>query len=333
MRKYLLAAVAVAAVAAPASAQNGPYVGIEGGVLFPRSNDWDATVDYTTTQTPLTPAAPAGPADTSFGDAFGIEYKRGLDLDAIVGYDFGMFRLEGELGYKRANLDEIETDSSYISALNTALNRPSAAPDVGAPGLPALSAADFDLDGKVTVTSLMANALVDFGDEQGLSFYAGGGIGRAKVKMLGGSDNSMAMQLIAGLRYAISPNMGVGLKYRYFRTGNLDIADDGAFAVAGNSNRFLVGTTNVDQTTNALVTNDFEQKFRSHSLLASLIFSFGAPPEPMLAPLPPPPPPPPPPPATQTCPDGSVILATDMCPVPPPPPPPPPAPAPAGERG
>ena len=44
---------------------------------------------------------------------------------------------------------------------------------------------------------------------------------------------------------------------------------------------------------------------------------------------PPPPPPPPPPPATQTCPDGSVILATDTCPPPPPPPPPPPAP----ERG
>ena len=44
----------------------------------------------------------------------------------------------------------------------------------------------------------------------------------------------------------------------------------------------------------------------------------------------PPPPPPPPPPATQTCPDGSVILATDVCPAPPPPPPPPP---PAPERG
>jgi opacity protein-like surface antigen len=44
-------------------------------------------------------------------------------------------------------------------------------------------------------------------------------------------------------------------------------------------------------------------------------------------------PPPPPPPATQTCPDGSVILATDTCPAPPPPPPPPPPPAERGERG
>ncbi|HEV2593742.1 MAG TPA: TonB-dependent receptor [Sphingomicrobium sp.] len=52
------------------------------------------------------------------------------------------------------------------------------------------------------------------------------------------------------------------------------------------------------------------------------------PPPPPVAP--PPPPPPPAAPATQTCPDGSVILATATCPVPPPPPPPP---APAPERG
>lgn len=38
----------------------------------------------------------------------------------------------------------------------------------------------------------------------------------------------------------------------------------------------------------------------------------------------PPPPPPPPPPETQTCPDGSVIPVSDVCPVLPPPPPPPP---------
>ena len=51
---------------------------------------------------------------------------------------------------------------------------------------------------------------------------------------------------------------------------------------------------------------------------------------PIAEPMAPPPPPPAPPPATQTCADGSVILATDVCPAPPPPPPPP---APAPERG
>jgi iron complex outermembrane receptor protein len=63
---------------------------------------------------------------------------------------------------------------------------------------------------------------------------------------------------------------------------------------------------------------------------AEIAFKVGASRRSVIEEAPPPPPPPPPPPATQTCPDGSVILATDACPAPPPlPPPPPPAP----ERG
>ena len=58
MRKYLLAAVAVAAVSSPAIARDGqPYVGIEGGILFPKESDADVFVDYTTIQIP----AIAGP--------------------------------------------------------------------------------------------------------------------------------------------------------------------------------------------------------------------------------------------------------------------------------
>ena len=70
------------------------------------------------------------------------------------------------------------------------------------------------------------------------------------------------------------------------------------------------------------------------TITASARFTFGGDharmPEPVV--VPPPPPEAPPPPATQTCADGSVILATDACP-PPPAPPPPPPPAPAPERG
>ena len=72
----------------------------------------------------------------------------------------------------------------------------------------------------------MINGLVDFGNEDGLSFYAGAGAGRARVKTLGESDSAWAWQGIAGVRYALSPNIDLGLKYRYFRTGNLDLADD-----------------------------------------------------------------------------------------------------------
>jgi len=335
MRKLILAASATAAIvaASPAVARDGqPYLGIEGGLLFPKDQNADILVDYTTTQTPAAPLAAAGPADTTFG-ALSLDYRRGYDVDAIVGYDFGFFRLEGELGQKRAKIDQFGIDPAFVTALNTALNRPSAAPDPGAPGIAPLVASDFTLDARTRILTGMINGLVDFGDENGLSFYAGGGAGRARVKFAGTKDNAWAYQLIAGVRYAISANIDFGLKYRYFRTGNLDLASNNAIALSGNPDRSVLNPSApviVNQTTNANLFADYGQKFRSHSLLASLVFNFGAPPAP-----PPPPPPapveaPPPPPATQTCPDGSVILATDTCPVPPPPPPPPP---PAPERG
>jgi len=76
---------------------------------------------------------------------------------------------------------------------------------------------------------------------------------------------------------------------------------------------------------------EFNGDVTSHSGNFKIVLPLGG----HAAPPPPPPvvaPPPPPPPATQTCPDGSVILATDTCPAPPPPPPPPP-PVERGERG
>ena len=64
--------------------------------------------------------------------------------------------------------------------------------------------------------------------------------------------------------------------------------------------------------------------------LAGFTYKLAAPAALVAAPVILPPPPPPAAPATQTCSDGSVILASDMCPAPPPPPPPP---APAARAG
>ena len=96
MRKYLLAAVAAVAISSPALARDGsPYVGIEGGMVIDGDIDLDFDGDF-------------GYDDFSYDDAFDLDFGRGLDIDAIAGYDFGMFRLEGELGYKRLNLDKID---------------------------------------------------------------------------------------------------------------------------------------------------------------------------------------------------------------------------------
>jgi opacity protein-like surface antigen len=273
MRKYLLAAASAAALAAtPANAtnDNAGYVGIEAGVLMPR--DLDLDWDF---------------GDVSYDYDFDIDYKKGIDADIIGGYDFGQFRAEAELGYKKAKHDKFQIDGD-----------------------------SFDADGHTRTWSLMGNVLWNPSISDRFDAYLGGGAGWAWSKIDLGDDasekdNAFAWQLIAGLGYQVSDNIELGLKYRYFQT-KFEASDD-----------FDTGDGILDV--------DVGGKMRSHSVLASMIFSFGgseaAPPPP-----PPPPPvvaPPPPPPATQTCPDGSVILATDMCP--PPPPPPPPAPEP--ERG
>ena len=269
MRSYLLAAAAAVAIATPALARDGsPYVGIEGGAMI--VEDFDLDVNSTRSGT-----------STRFNNGQSIDFGYGLDVDAIAGYDFGFFRLEGELGYKRLNVDSVTLDPGFASNIGVVNN-------------------NFDISDNSSVISLMGNALLDFEGDDGWAGYVGGGVGRARVKLAGDRDSAFAWQLIAGVRRAVSANIDVGLKYRYFRVTELDFEDDFGTARFNSSG-----------------------KLTTHSLLASLIFNFAPPPPPPI--IVEPAPPPPPPPATQTCYDGSVILATDICPQPPveaPPPPP-----------
>ena len=267
MKRYLLAATAMAAItiAAPAAARDrSAYFGIEVGGLWVTDSEVDSD-------------------DVEEIGNLDINHKLGVDGDLIAGYDFGMFRAEAELGYKRSEHDEYEFGQGAV-----------------------------DADGRSSVYSLMLNAMVDVGPDEGFQFYAGAGAGYAQVihvledgdEDFKIKDRGFAWQIVAGVRKAVSQYFDVGLKYRYFDAGNVSDDDDGF---------------------------DLDSEYKSHSVLISLIHNFNVPePAPPPPPVIAPPPPPPEPPATQTCPDGSVILATDMCPMPPPPPPPPP---PEPERG
>jgi opacity protein-like surface antigen len=276
MRKLAIAvALASTAVATPALARDGSgYIEADFGPMIAE----DLSLDYNDGTLNI----PGGAR---------VDHKIGWDVGLVGGYDFGLLRAEGELAYKRAALDELSLDPR-ISGINDNLG--------------------FDLDGHASVLSGMINVLLDFGDENGWSGFVGPGIGIARVKYsldapdadfnASSSDSGIAWQVVAGVRKSLSPNMDLGLKYRFFNVNNLQLGDSDF---------------------------DLDGRWRSHSLMLSLTYNFAAPPPPP-PPPPPPTPPPPPPPATQTCPDGSVILATDVCPAPPPPPPPPP---PAPERG
>jgi opacity protein-like surface antigen len=309
MRKYLFAGAAALAIATPAAAttDNSGYVGIEGGIMWPKSQHVQGQIVFTDPDT-------AGFTRTTIGN---YRFKRGLDLDFVGGYDFGMFRVEGELGYKHAKAKRFSPNTTFITAINT-----------GA-GTAFTTTTDFGVPRSTSVYSAMLNGLLDLGGNGSFGGYAGAGVGYASVHQFGDSKGKLAWQLIAGAYAPIGGNIDIGLKYRYFHAGSNRASRTYAFTTgtgtcgpAGAPIPCSGGTATFYDTS----------RFTSNNLLASLIYSFGvsAPPPP---PVEAPPPPPPEAPATQTCPDGSVILATSTCPAPPPPPPPPPAPTERGERG
>ncbi len=264
MRKLALVAVlASTALATPAMARdNAWYVGIEGGGMIVEDVDFDITDSVTGVKT---------------NNASTADFKTGYDVDGLIGYDFGMFRLEAETGYKRSKLKGYSSTLPISDGLT-----------------PPLPAGAYDASGKLSVLSFMLNGLLDFGPDDGLGGYVGGGAGIAKVwetkfktadsatagggSFVSDSDTGFAWQAIAGVRFPVSTNVDFGLKYRFFNAQGVK----------------TVGKYSPDE---------FDGRVRTHSLLASLVYNFGEPAAP-----PPPPPPPPPEPAP-----------------PPPPPPPPPA--------
>ena len=306
---YLTAAAALTQLASSALARDGAvYVGIQGGILFPRNTNY--LVTSTRVQSVPTGGGLLGQTVTTSNDVYGSgfvsDYRKGVDIDAIAGYDFGFVRVEGELGYKRTRNRSFAASPTLLAAINTA--------PIGG-----VTSNSFQFGDRTRVMSAMLNGLLDYDIAPGVRIYGGGGAGRARVKAFSQRDNVWAYQLIAGVSTAISPNVDLGLKYRYFQTARRHFSNGAVFT---------------DAATGATSTSTFAEtgRFRSHSLLASLIFNFGgvqAPPPMIEATAPPPPPPPPP--ATQTCADGSVIDAMAACPAPPPPPPPPPPSR--GERG
>ena len=292
MRKLaIVVALSSTVLATPALARNGAwYVGGDFGAMIVE----DVGFDYG-----IQPVVPAGGGTSQIV----LNHDYGYDAALFVGYDLGAFRIEAEVAYKRARVDDIET----------AVGLPGAAAIVGAPLTPDILPAG---GGRSSALSFMINGMLDFGDDDGVSGFVGGGVGIARIDYnnvrafsnqaaaLDDSDTRFAWQVVAGLRQAISDNVDITLRYRFFNADNIRTVDFRGL--------------------------ESESRFRSHSLLGGITFNFGAPPAP--EPIPPcpdgwtrdasgvcvAPPAPPPPPETKTCPNGSVILATEECPAPPP---------------
>ncbi|OGS53294.1 MAG: flagellar motor protein MotB [Erythrobacter sp. RIFCSPHIGHO2_12_FULL_63_10] len=260
MRKLVIGmALASTAIASPSLARDGAwYVELNGGPMIVEDIEFDV-----------------GAID----NAVTVDTKKGYDFGGIVGYDFGFIRLEAEGSYRSADIDTLSSA--------TALLPTSAVRDVSG---------TYTAGGDANVLSFMLNAMADFGPDDGLQGFVGGGVGVARTKIDGAtvdlsspgflddSDTGFAWQLLAGVRAPLTETIDVGLKYRFFNTATNDFVDARGRDVSG--------------------------KWRSHSLLGTIGFNFGGAPAPM-----------------QTCWDGTQLPMDATCParpVPPPPPPPPP---------
>jgi opacity protein-like surface antigen len=263
LRRSIIA-LAGLSLASPAFAASYPYLAVQGGIARAKDNDIDVTIQYATT--------PDGVSQPTLqDDTFAAVYKHGVDLGAAAGYDFGWFRLEGELAHKRVGIDHNVDDDitdQFLGEFNSALNRPSAAPDPGAPGQPPLTLADFQQGGTLNVSSVMVNGMLDLGVIKGLNVYAGVGFGRSFVRGYGDRDGATASQRFAGARYALSKRVEVGLKWHRFSSGIIKLNHD-PIAFAGNPDQ--VGS--VVQTTNAALTPDIEGEFRTRGILLSLVYN------------------------------------------------------------
>lgn len=267
MRKLALGlALASTALASPALARDDQwYVGVDGGAMIVEDMNLDIG---------------------AVSDAATIDTDTGYDFGGIVGYDFGGFRLESEVSYREADVKGFSSPTAQI---------PFGAGPTLAPG------GNYTVAGDANALSFMVNGLLDFGDDDGLQGFVGGGVGVARVDVntvfaapafLDDSDTGFAWQALAGIRAPLSDSWDVGVKYRFFNANKVNMVDR--------------------------LGRDVETRFRSHSIMGSLIYNFGGAPEPVVAPPPPPapvyvapPPPPPPPPPRAVCNTGPYIVFFD----------------------
>lgn len=190
----VLSAALVALVAGSAQAQtNGWYAGLMGGWNYLQDSD-------------VSPSGFSG----------NVDFDHGFGVLGNVGYGWGKYRLEGELGYRRNGADS-------VSGSNTG---------VGTGGA----------SGSAWSTSLMLNGLYDIPIDFPVKPHVGAGIGLARVDFDGiktsggtfanGSDWTFAYQGIAGLGWDIDPAWRLNLDYRYFATLDVDVTSNGRSADA-----------------------------------------------------------------------------------------------------
>lgn len=162
---------------------------------------------------------------------------RGLAVSGAVGYGLGEgLRIEGELGYRKNDLEEmtVREPGSLVAILPP-----------GAP--PAALKGTQQLDGEISAVTLTANLYYDFDTGTVWRPYAVGGLGFSRISasakskatgttLVDDKDTVFAYQIGTGIGYRLNRQSDrsavVSLDYRYFGTA------DSTFAGATTGTKF-----------------------------------------------------------------------------------------------
>ncbi len=182
--------LAAAGPVATAAAQEGFYASGFGGATFLFNSDVKQSTPTTTT-------------------AAEIEHETGFMAGGAVGYAFlNGLRLEIEGSYRENDLDSFQPNGG------TTVNA----------------------DGSISAIAGMLNAYYDVSTGGPFVPYIGGGIGAAVLSLddfstapatpgFSDTDTQFAFQGMAGVGYKLTPNITVGVEYRYFQTLDPDFSD------------------------------------------------------------------------------------------------------------
>jgi opacity protein-like surface antigen len=167
------------------SATPGPYVSGQLGATFLNGSNYSEMVD------------------SDYGK---LEFKPGYAVGIAGGYNFGMFRVEGEIGYQKNDMDTASDCSGGTCITKN------------------ISSSD------ITALSFLINGYVDFVNSSRFTPYISGGIGMAtldyNIKNWSDNDTVFAYQVGAGVAFAINKHFTIDLKYRFFATEELETTID-----------------------------------------------------------------------------------------------------------
>lgn len=137
-------------------------------------------------------------------------FNAGFGFGGGGGYDFDFLRVEGEIAYRKNDINKVST-ALYGNAGGS---------------------------GDLSALSFMLNGFYDFKNRTFITPYIGGGIGVAllelstvtaeTIRISGGDDTVFAYQLEAGFNNAITESMSFDLGYRYFATTDPSVGETDA---------------------------------------------------------------------------------------------------------